>query len=338
MHERMVRPPALRPGSTIKIIAPSSMMTTIAGLSSAVRFIQKSGFRVSLSKSMTKESTTRFLTAGDRVRKTELENAFRSDEVDGIMVLQGGAGSIDMLSKIDYDVVRDNPKVFVGYSDITLLQLAFLRKAHMISFQGPMLVDLTDSDSTTREYNWSMLLNMVSTGNAMKLKTPSESNWSRTVVEGKARGVLQGGNLSVYALVANTSYMPDPDGSVLFFEDVNVEPWMVDNLLSSLVLKGIIQKANGLFFGEFPNYALSEALGPHGAASYLSKNLFVEDYIKATLNSAISDTLTNKVPGKPSFIEFSCCHGSYITPLPLGAYVELDADERSVQMLESAVD
>lgn len=334
----MVKPPALRPGSTIKIIAPSSMMTSMAGLSSAVQFLQGNGFKVSLSKSMTKESTTRFLTAGDHVRKTELENAFKSDEIDGIMALRGGAGSIDILSRIDYDVVRDHPKVFVGASDITLLQLAFLRKAHMVSFQGPMLVDLTDSDSTFRQYNWSVLSDMVSTGNALKLRAPNESSWSRTVNEGKARGTLQGGNLSVYALVANTAYMPDPTDSILFFEDVNVEPWMVDNLLSSLVLKGIIQKANGLFFGEFPNYTLSDALLSQAVSPYLSKNLFVEDYIKATLNSVISDMLISKAPGKPSFIEFSCCHGNYITTMPLGTRVEIDAEERSVQMLESAVD
>lgn len=338
MHEKLVKPPALKPGSTIKIIAPSTSTTTARGLATAVRFMQKEGFRVSLSKSMTSESTTRFLTAGDAIRKQELENAFRSSSVDGIMVMQGGAGSIDILSRIDYDVVRDNPKVFIGYSDITLLQLAFMRKAHMVSFQGPMLIDLTDDDADVRPYNWSTLTGVVSRGEALTLKNPADGNWSRTVVEGDARGVLQGGNLSVYALVANTSYMPDPEGSILFFEDVNVEPWMVDNLLSSLVLKGVLKKANGVFFGEFPNYALEGALESHGASSYLSGNLFVEDYIKSALSSSISDTLTNKAPGKPSFIEFSCCHGKHITTIPLGIRAELNAEERSVQMLESAVD
>ncbi len=338
VHEKSVKPPALRPGATIKIISPSTSTTTMTGLSTAVKFIQEMGFKVVLSKSMTKESTTRFLTSGDTTRTAELENAFRSDSVDGIMVLQGGAGSIDILSKIDYDVVKDHPKVFIGYSDITLLQLAFMRKAHMNSFQGPMLIDLTDEDNDTRSYNWSTLIDIVSRGEVLKLKAPSSGNWSRTVVEGKARGVLQGGNLSVYALVANTSYMPDAEDSILFFEDVNVEPWMVDNLLSSLVLRGTLKKAKGLFFGEFPNYALEGALESHGASSYLSGNLFVDDYIKSALTSTIADTLTNKIGSKPSFIEFSCCHGKYITTMPMGIRVELNAEERSVQMLENAVD
>ncbi|MCL4372119.1 LD-carboxypeptidase [Candidatus Marsarchaeota archaeon] len=338
MHEDILKPPRLRRGGTIKIIAPSSAATSTTGLPNAIKFIEQNGFRVSLSYSIIRESPTRYLTAGDNTRTTEIENAFKSDKVDGIMVLQGGAGAIDILNAIDYDVIMDHPKVFIGYSDITLLQLAFMKKAHLPTFQGPMLFDLAEEDEVAKRHNWSTLMGMVSEGKTLSLKNPIESGWSKVITPGTASGRLMGGNLTMFSLLVGTDYIPSTENKILFFEDVNMEPWMLDNILSSLVLKGILQKANGFVFGEFPNNAVQQIVQTSGPTSYLFKNLFIEDYINANMHSTIQDTLNSKIPKKPSFIEYACCHGKYITTIPLGIKVEINADESTIEMQERAVD
>jgi len=336
MYER-IKPPALRPGSTIKIIAPSSMPGSMEGLSYAVNYIRKQGFKVSLSSSLMHSVPQRFSSAGDYIRKLEIENAFKNDEIDAIMALRGGAGSIDLLGILDYDIIKDHPKVFIGYSDITLLQLAFFKKANLITFQGPMLIDLLEKDEQVLSYNWSVLLNMIREGNAMELRNPIGSKWSKTITEGKGRGILLGGNMSMVSLIANTRFMPKTDDSVLFFEDINIEPWMVDNILTSLVIKGIMKDINGAFFGEFPHYGLKEVMKAPSATSFLFEDLFVEDYIDTSISDIITDILTKKIRKVPSFIDFACCHGKYITTIPLGTKVEIDSEEHTVKMLESAI-
>ncbi|MCL4404834.1 MAG: LD-carboxypeptidase [Candidatus Marsarchaeota archaeon] len=338
MHEPIIKPPRLRKGGTIRIIAPSSAATSTSSLPKAVKFLEKQGFKVSLATSMIRESPTRYLTAGDATRKNEIENAFRSDKYDAVMVLQGGAGSIDILNNIDYDVIKDHPKVFIGYSDITLLQLAFMRITHMASFQGPMLVDLTEEDGSALETNWNNLINIINKGEEVVIRNPTESGWAKSINDGKAKGQLMGGNLTVFSLVLGTKYIPDSRGKILFFEDVNVEPWMLDNLLASLVMKGVFKKANGIVFGQLPNYSLENISDSQTATSYLVKHLFIEDYINATMHSTLQDLLTNKIARKPSFIEFACCHGKYITTLPMGIKVLLDAEQTTLTMLEPGVE
>jgi muramoyltetrapeptide carboxypeptidase len=336
MHT-IVKPPALKRGDTIKIIAPSTAISDESGLLDAISFIKKQGFEVNLSTSLTHESPNRFLSVGDHFRTQEIENAFKSDNIKAIMCLRGGSGAIDLLNMINYDVIKDNPKIFIGSSDVTFLQLAFLKKANLVTFHGPMLIDLMEKNRKVLNYNWSVLQKIIMDGEMLELKNPTFSRWSRTVIDGKVSGTLVGGNLSAVSLIANTDFMPDLEESILFLEDVDIEPWMLDNLLTSLVLKGVLQKAKGIFFGEFPYHGLAEMLKMQTAPSVFFKNMLVEDYINAVLHDQIIDILTKKIAKKPSFTEFSCCHGKYILTLPIGLNVELNADEQSIKMLEKAV-
>jgi len=341
VHEAVIRPPAIKEGSRIRIVAPSSPLTTSAmksNLSKAVDFLKRQGFKVDLSSSVTHTSTTKYYTAGDHARADELENAFKSDDVDMIIALRGGAGSIDLLNMIDYDVIKDHPKIFVGYSDLTLLELAMFEKTGLVTFQGPMLQDLLEEDQTVLAYNWSTLLSIIKNGEELALRNPPLSILSRTIIDGKARGRLVGGNLSMVALIAGTEYMPDATKKILFLEDVNVEPWVVDNLLTSLVLRGVLQKTNGIFFGEFAHYGMEDILESRNATSFLLENFSIDDYVGSAIQNIIFDILAKKLEKVPSFVEFTCCHGKYITSLPIGINVELNSVEQTVTMLESAVE
>ncbi len=330
-----LEPAALRPGSTIKFIAPSSLLRDVE-ISTGIRFLQKQGFKVVFSPSITHASPTSFFTTGDYLRKQELENAFKSDDVDAIIALRGGAGAIDLLSIIDYDVIKDHPKIFVGYSDLTLLQLAFLKKAHLVSFQGPMFIDLLEKDNSILTYNWDTLLKVVKDGEMLELKNPAETKWAKTVIEGKAKGTIIGGNMSMVSLIANTEFMPSTQNALLFLEDSDVPSWMVDNILTSLVIRGIFNEASGVFFGEFPHEAIDRMMSAFNPTSYLLEDLSVDAFVTSSISDVIIDILTKKIK-KPSFIDFSCCHGRYITTVPIGIQAELDA-ESSVKMLEKAVD
>ncbi|MCL4363340.1 LD-carboxypeptidase [Candidatus Marsarchaeota archaeon] len=337
MHEKIVKPRALKPGDTIKIIAPSSMLTSEYNLSQALKFLKDKGFKVSLSKSMTQVSNARYFTAGDHIRTAEIENAFKSDDIDAIIALKGGAGAIDLINMIDYDIIKDHPKIFIGSSDITLLQLAFLKKAGLVTFQGPMLIDLMENNSSILKHNWTALIDIIQNGSEAVLRNPEEGAQARTLIEGTAKGRIIGGNLSMIALIANTGYMPKTDGSLLFLEDVNVEPWVLDNLLTSLFIRGVIQKARGVFFGGFPHYGVKNAIDTQTSTSYIMESIFTEDYLTAAIHNTILDIMTRKAK-IPSFVEFACCHGEYVTTVPIGVNGELDSEEKTVTMLESAVE
>ena len=337
MHEAVVKPRALKPGDTIKIIAPSSITAAMTNLPKAVNFLTKNGFKVSLSASMYKMSATRYFSAGDHVRLMEIEEAFKDDKVDGIMALRGGAGAIDLLNKLDYDIIKAHPKVFIGYSDITFLQMAFMRKANLLTFQGPMLVDLAEEDQGILKYNWDTLMSIVQKKEAVVLKNPAESKWSKTIIDGKAKGRLIGGNLSILALLANTAYMPSTENGIIFLEDVDIEPWQVDNMLTSLVIKGVFRKASGILFGEFPHYVIEESLGD-SAVNYIISDMLIEGYVENIIADIIFDIVTKKMREMPAFMDFMCCHGKYITTLPIGAKVEIDSSNRELTMLESAVE
>ncbi|MEM3827153.1 MAG: LD-carboxypeptidase, partial [Candidatus Micrarchaeaceae archaeon] len=303
----------------------------------AVSFLTKNGFKVRLSSSMHKMSATRYFSAGDHMRLMEIEEAFKDDKIDGIMALRGGAGAIDILNKLNYDVVKEHPKVFIGYSDLTFLEMAIMRKTGLLTFQGPMLVDLAEEDQSVLKYNWDTMMSIVQKKEMVVLRNPLESKWSRTITEGKAKGRLIGGNLSVLALLANTAYMPSTDDSIVFLEDVDIEPWQIDNMLTSLVIKGVFRKANGLLFGEFPHYGLEESL-ENSPTNYLINDILIEGFVENMISDIIFDIVTKKVKEMPSFMDFVCCHGKYITTLPIGVKAEIDATNRELTMLESAVD
>jgi len=341
MHEAIIKPPAIKEGDTIKVVAPSSPLTTSAmksNLSRAIDFLKRQGFKVDLSSSVTHTSTTKYYTAGDRMRAEELENAFKSDDSDMIIALRGGAGSIDLLNMLDYDIIKEHPKIFVGYSDLTLLELAMFKKTGLVTFQGPMLQDMLEENQEVLAYNWSTLLSIIKDGEAMTLKNPPMSKLSRTIIDGKARGRLIGGTLSMVALIADTEYMPDVEDKIMFLEDVNIEPWEVDNLLTSLVLRGVLQKLSGIFFGEFIHYGMEEMLENENATSFLLENFSIDDYIGSAIQNIIFDILTKKLEKIPSFVEFTCCHGNYITTVPIGINAELDSTKQEIKMLESAVE
>lgn len=317
-----VRPRRLRSGSTIMLVAPSSFpqypgMNVMLG----VQFLRKMGFNVVPGKSV-RESWVRWHLSGpDDLRVKDLLEGFRRSDVDAIWCIRGGAGSLRLLDMIDYDVVKENPKTVIGFSDITAIQNAIYSMTGLPSLQGPM-PSVTPKPGD--EIGWARfrrdleLAVKILMGEILELKPPEEGPYPKVINHGRARGDLIGGNLTLFTLLQGTPYRPDPVNKVLFLEDINEEAYRVDNYLTVLRLNKTLYTVSAIVYGEFPEPGDKD---PHPSI----EEVIAED--------------TRGVTSAPSFIGYPCCHGGdehghNTYPVPIGVNIEVNADDGVITMLE----
>ena len=184
--------------------------------------------------------------ASDKIRADDINGMFADPDIDLIISARGGWGCMRLLDKLNYKLIADNPKLLVGYSDITTLQLALWHKCRLPSLSGPMVaVEMgTGILGFTEKHFWSIL---------NKDEYQVELTESEIISKNskKNEGILLGGCLSLIACQCGTEYMPDFSGSVLFLEDVGEEPYRIDRYLAQLKLAGVFNNLNGLILGQF---------------------------------------------------------------------------------------
>jgi len=221
-----------------------------------------------------------------------------------------------LLDKIDYRIIRNNPKIFVGYSEITSLQMAFLEKANLITFAGPMVaVDFYDEVSPyTSEHFWATITSNKKLG---KLKYP-ENQKLPYLQKGIASGRLIGGNLAVFAALLGTEYFPNPTGKILMIEDVGELPYRVDRMFNQLRLSGTLKKVKGLILGRFVDCHEHD---PNKKTLTLGE--VISDYVGAL-----------KIP---SIYTFPHGHIKDFVTIPFGLKVNINATKGSVEFMEGAV-
>jgi muramoyltetrapeptide carboxypeptidase len=187
--------------------------------------------------------------ADARERVDELNELLARDDLDAIFCLRGGFGLLRILDRVDYVAARANPKLVIGYSDVTALHLALLTKAGLPGISGPMVApDWPRLDEDTESQFWS-----VAGGEApMEVLGPGRERLTGKR-DGAHEGPLVGGNLSMLAALVGTPYMPDLSGAIVFVEDVGEPPYRIDGLLARLRLAGILDRLGGLVFGAFTN-------------------------------------------------------------------------------------
>ncbi|CAC11379.1 conserved hypothetical protein [Thermoplasma acidophilum] len=306
-----IRPPRLKEGDEIRIIAPASA-PDMKNLSRSIARLKKSGYRVTLGRNIKKLMQMNQLAAPDTSRRDELMEAFLDDHVKAIFCARGGYGSIHILPLIDYDAIRDHPKIFVGYSDITALHLALNAKASLITFHGPMPAADPDKFSKTDFKDFIDILK----GETTHLNSDVE-RIVRYIIQGKVEGLSMGTNLSVFASLIGTGYLPDSQGKILFAEDTGVTSGDIDRYLFTMKLAGILDKFEGFAFGEFKSYVDPEDPMP-----------FVEDIIEMYMNSL----------KKVSIYGLPFGHGEDQMMIPLNARVRISYEEPYVELLENVVD
>jgi muramoyltetrapeptide carboxypeptidase len=249
-----IKPPRLNYGDTVGIIAPASAPPDPKAIDRSIEVLERLGFKPKLARNARKRWG--FLAGSDRERAGDLMKMFLDRKVNAIICVRGGYGTARLLPLLDYDQIRANPKILVGYSDITSLHCAFLVKANLISFHGPMLNSDFIKDDLP-EFTLQSFLRML-----MEAK-PAGSVRGRSNVEGRRKktedvsvtrggrtsGQLIGGNLSLICTTLATPYQPNFKNRILFLEDLDEVPYRFDRMLTHLLNAGLLQQVAGIAIG-----------------------------------------------------------------------------------------
>jgi len=242
----LIPPYRLAPGDTIGIIAPASPPPDPAKLDAGVAALERLGFRVKLARHVRERRG--FLAGTDRQRAADLMGMFVDRRVNAILCVRGGYGAPRLLPLLDYGVIRRHAKIFVGYSDVTALHCALLTQAGLISFHGPMLVGDFARDALP-PFTLNSFQQTLEQGRIGSVAAGYLDKTVTVLRQGRARGRLIGGNLSLLCSLIGTPWLPDFRRRILFLEDVGEQPYRFDRMLTQLLNAGLLQQVAGVAVG-----------------------------------------------------------------------------------------
>ena len=295
----VIKPSPIKEGEKIGIISPSSPIED-EDLEKAIELIRKKGFSVELSKNLSSPYSLSYMAGDPKKRAEDINSMFSKKEIKAIICARGGYGSMRILEYIDYELIKENPKIIVGYSDVTSILSAILEKANLLTFHGPMIKDLISLDPNYLRQFWNMLKGEYEEEMRIKDAYP--------IVSGKAEGVLFGGNLSTISHLIGTPFFPSLKDIVLFLEDVNEPYYKIDRMITHLRLSGFFKNVKGLILGLF-------------------KGCGKRDIIEKIILDVVSERI-------PIISGFPIGHSEKNLPIPIGIRVELDTEKKSIRFLE----
>lgn len=297
------KPAPLRRGGRIGVVAPAGCVSS-QELAAGIETIRNQGFAVEVARGVNDRKG--YLAGSGEIRAQDLTAFFLRDDIDAIFCARGGFGSMQLLPLLDAKI-RRHPKIFCGYSDITILLNWFLQKFGLVTFHAPMVaMDLARGLSEqAKEHFWGIL-------------TGETQGWNVTLAEpvrrGKSEAPMIGGCLSMLVTTLGTPYEIDTKGKLLFLEDIGERPYRIERMLMHLKLAGKLDGLAGLVFGDFIN---CEGEGPRD--------------IKSVITEMFSDAPYPVVTG------MAAGHGPENLALPLGVRMLLDGDMGTLSLLESPV-
>lgn len=309
----------LRRGDTVGLVAPAMFGDNLAELEQIMQTIYGMGLVPKVGRYVT--SRYGYLAGTDRQRADDLNRMYADDEVRAVFAMLGGWGSARILPYLDWKIIRANPKLLVGSSDITALHLAFAARAGFPTIHGP------NAAYSWQEISWNSFWWLAFAGETPTFTNPHkdamddtvQERWRiMTIREGRATGKLLGGNLSVLAALAGTPWLPNFDGAILFLEDAGEAEYRIDRMLTQLAQAGILAKVAGVVFGQCTRCSAG-----------------IPDYIGFTVPEVLRQHL--EPLGVPAFLGANIGHVSNQLSLPSGTRVEIDAIAGSIRILEPAV-
>jgi len=293
-NEKIRVPVPIKAGDTIGIVAPAGPFdrkTFFRG----TRIIEDMGFKVFIPPGLFE--INRYLAGSDKHRVQYVNQLFADKSIDAIICARGGYGSMRILTMLDYDAIRNNPKVFVGFSDITILLSVLFTRCNLVTFHGPVVTSLADASEETKHSFFSN----ITSGSSLEIKLSG----GRTIKSGMAAGEVCGGNLTMLCHLVGTPFAPDFKNKILFLEDRGEAPYRIDRMLVHMELAGCFEGLSGIILGAF------DECGP------------IEDVIKIIVE------LFAKHPF-PILAGLDAGHGSHNLTIPLGIEATLDADGHSL--------
>lgn len=315
-----VKPKVLERGDTVGLITPSTAVTDPEKLRTAERTTRYFDLVPKWGKNVGKRAG--YVGGSVEERVDDLHQMFSDSTVKAVFCIRGGYGSSQILKNIDYKLVERNPKIFVGYSDITAMHLAIYRMTGLVTFHGP--VPMSAFTTYTQNAYRRALFEARPLG---ELTNPPEANplrpshTLRSVRSGKARGPLIGGNLSLIAATMGTPFEIDTRGRILFVEDVEEQPYSIDRMLTQLRLAGKLEQAAGIVFGECKDCRPRDYQPSFVEGSFTTPE--VVDRILGDLRIPVLSGLT-------------IGHTDDQLTLPVGVMAELDADKGTLTIDEAA--
>jgi len=314
----LIKPPRLNKNDKIALITPGSYITEEEKAES-IDNLYKLGFRVTYSERLMQKNG--YFSATDDERAADVNEMFKRDDVKGIMCARGGYGCARILPFLDYDLIRDNPKPFIGFSDVTALHYAIYKNSKLITFHGPVGVSTFNQFSVDNFTNALMEPNE----NLELTNSRSDNNYNiygiTTIAEGTAEGELIGGNLSIVTSLIGTEYDIDFSGKIIFLEEFLEEPYRIDRMLTQMIQAGKFKNAAGIALGVF-KMCESDKINPS------FKNSF-------NLLEVLKDRLGNL--GIPVVYGLSFGHVVDKFTLPFGVEAELNTETNQIKLLEAGV-
>lgn len=316
-NKRIIKPKRLKVGDTLGVIAPSSALPEKT-VTRAIENLTNLGFKIKLGKNVRAQNG--YLAGTDTQRLEDLHWAFSDPDVDAVWCIRGGYGATRLLPNVDFKLIKKNPKIFIGYSDITALHVAIFQKTGLVTFHGP--VGTSDYTDFTKPNVWNLLTNPTPQYQLInaEINAKNESNLFKTevITAGKCRGQLIGGNLSLLSAMDGTPFALDNlKGKILFMEDIDERPYRVDRMLTQMLQSHDLSKLAGIALGIF------EGCNPKTDENSLS------------LMDCLKDRLGNL--GIPVIYGLSFGHISNQYTLPVGIEVDMDTETGILTLLDSAV-
>jgi len=312
------KPPRLKTGDTVGLISPASPLGDQFDMALVTDTILAMGLKPKVGAHALDRAG--YLAGDDKARADDLNAMYADRDVKAVFAVRGGWGCARILPHIDWGVVSANPKLLLGYSDITALHLAFAAKAGFGTLHGP------NAGGAWGKLSWDNFRAVAFEGGTPTYANPvgkedrlvQRAGRIRTLRGGKSRGPLLGGNLTVLTALMGTPYLPDFDGAILFLEDVDEAEYRIDRMLTQLSLGGVLSKVAGVVFGKCTDCTASGGT----LAGF-------------TLSEVLQHHLAPL--GVPVFQGLEFGHIDNQFTLPVGAMAEIDADTGVVKLLEAAV-
>jgi muramoyltetrapeptide carboxypeptidase len=315
----LIKPERLRLGDTVGIIAPASASSRLDAAERSAAALEKLGFKPRLAAHL--RQRLGFLAGTDEERAADVMSLFADPEVKAIICLRGGYGSARLLPLLDFAVIRQNPKILVGYSDITSLHCALNGKANLVSFHAPMLDAALANPDLPAFTLQSLLKTVMEPVPAGPLGAGCEPKSAVTLRGGRASGELIGGNLSVLVTTLGTPWQPSFAGKILFIEDVDEAPYRYDRMLTHLLNAGVLQQVAGVAVG-----FNSQCHDPKAAEA--------KEY-RQTLEDVLADRLGRLTVPVVRDLPFG--HVALNATLPVGIQATLEGDAAELVITEAAV-
>lgn len=313
-------PDHLKPGDTVGLVSSGFRAPDDQSIHFAAERLQALGLKVKYGKFLFQHQIS--FSGSDKERAQDLNDMFADPQVKAIFEVRGGWGSNKILPLLDYKIIKKNPKIIIGFSDITSLLLAIQAKTGLVTFHGTMGIE--PWPKFTVDYMKRVLFSGEKTifANPSNVDPQSDliqtDNRIQTITGGTAKGKLLGGNMAVITSMLGSEYLPKWKGSILFLEDVGEDYYKIDRMMAQLQMSGVLNQISGFVFGQCMDCTSTTTM-----IGSVTLSEILNHYIKPL--------------GIPAWSGAMIGHMPQMFTLPEGAMVEINADKGTITMLDPAV-